>query len=1126
MGKVRVNKVISVFIVLMLLIVSCVNYPTFSASADDYEYAWFPVNQVRLTQLAFESYSHSYSYHFDCVGSKAVGSDYAFAPFTGKIVYTDASWGFCGLQSTDANGNPKKVYWADGSLDYMTVWFMHGSNVSSLSKGQIIPQGTEFFREGSVGASSAHYDIGVSRGQITTPKDQTGQGVGNYCGCGSDYPYNAFFLNRAKTPTIVNPGKLQGRFVGGSNNKSDWTGLWRDLNTTPPVTGMTISGQSLPPSPHTLGNNFGVYGVISSNLPISLVWGGVYKSDWTVTDQYAEASPNTTSYNLHGYFNDKLIFDYLPAGSYHYLIKARDTSGTDYELINHDFTVVDPNVKTYTIKYDANTDTGTMENSNMTYGQAANLRKNTFTKTGYSFESWSDGNGNYYSDQQSVKNLATSGTVTLWAKWKANTITVKYDANSGTGTMENSAMTYDKAAALRKNTYTRKGYTFESWSDGNGNYYSDQQSVKNLATGGTVTLWVKWKPNTYTVKFNANGGSGTMSNLTMTYDTAKNLTANAFKRDGYTFLGWSTDKAATKATYTDKQSVKNLTATANGTVTLYAVWSDKTAPKITKAAAESVSMTGFKITATVSDAAGLKSVTANVNSWRGIDVDGKSITLKQSNGIWTADVKISDFNTTYGAYYFTVIATDTNGNVAKSDSVEVKIGVSTCTFDPNGGKVDPASKTLVYGEKYSRLAKLPTPSRTGYIFDGWYTAKTGGTKITDNTVVTETKDHTLYAHWTAKTIKVTFHHNRNSNDTNTVTETFIYGVSNQKFGYMTDGTGKYKKMNDPAVGFGEWTNPGYTLLGWNTDKTATAQLYSTYNTVGNDWINQKSPSIDLYAVWKANSYTVTFNANSGTVDPANKKVSYNASYGDLPSPTWKGHLFQGWFTAKEGGTQVTKDTKYTLTADQTLYAQWKLNGYSVKFDAAGGTVSTASIHVTYSKAYGTLPTPELKGYRFVGWFTEEGTEVTDKTTVTINHDHTLTAHWKLNVPENLELRNGDQYQLDMPDEALTYRSNNANVAVVSKSGIITAVGKGEAIITVLDAEDNAYQVKLTVLPVMLQGDINLDGQVNIADAILLQKWLLAVPDTKLPDWRAGDLYADNRLDVFDLCLLKRMLIYG
>lgn len=59
---------------------------------------------------------------------------------------------------------------------------------------------------------------------------------------------------------------------------------------------------------------------------------------------------------------------------------------------------------------------------------------------------------------------------------------------------------------------------------------------------------------------------------------------------------------------------------------------------------------------------------------------------------------------------------------------------------------------------------------------------------------------------------------------------------------------------------------------------------------------------------------------------------------------------------------------------------------------------------------------------------------------------------------------------------------------------------------------------------VIKGDVNSDGELNIADAVLLQKWLLAFSDTNLPDWNRADLYRDGRLDVFDLCLMKKELI--
>ena len=76
-------------------------------------------------------------------------------------------------------------------------------------------------------------------------------------------------------------------------------------------------------------------------------------------------------------------------------------------------------------------------------------------------------------------------------------------------------------------------------------------------------------------------------------------------------------------------------------------------------------------------------------------------------------------------------------------------------------------------------------------------------------------------------------------------------------------------------------------------------------------------------------------------------------------------------------------------------------------------------------------------------------------------------------------------------------------------------------------DENSASAMITDLdPVTVSGDVNADGELTIADVVLLQKWLLAVPDTHLENWKAADLCEDNRLDVFDLCLMRRLLIDG
>ncbi len=153
---------------------------------------------------------------------------------------------------------------------------------------------------------------------------------------------------------------------------------------------------------------------------------------------------------------------------------------------------------------------------------------------------------------------------------------VVFNANGGKGTMAKQAIADGKAAKLSKNVFTRKGYVFIGWAKSKKGAvaYKNAAKVKNLTTnGGTVTLYAKWAKKSYKVAFYANGGKGKMASLTMTYGKAKKLTANKFKRTGYTFSGWATSKNG-KVTYKNKKAVKNL-VTNGKTVKLYAVWKKK-----------------------------------------------------------------------------------------------------------------------------------------------------------------------------------------------------------------------------------------------------------------------------------------------------------------------------------------------------------------------------------------------------------------------------------------------------------------------------------------------------------------------------------------------------------------------
>lgn len=199
------------------------------------------------------------------------------------------------------------------------------------------------------------------------------------------------------------------------------------------------------------------------------------------------------------------------------------------------------------------------------------------SRTGYQFAGWYTA----ASGGSKVTTIPTSvNGATYYAHWTGNTYYVKFNGNGNTGgSTAQETFTYGTAKALTANGFTRTGYTFKNWnknSSGTSTSYSNKQSVSNLTTTnkGTVNLYAQWTPNTYYVSFNGNGStSGSMKKETFTYGTSQALTSNAFsKGTAYSFNGWNTKADGSGTSYTNGQSVKNLTSTSGGTVTLYAQW--------------------------------------------------------------------------------------------------------------------------------------------------------------------------------------------------------------------------------------------------------------------------------------------------------------------------------------------------------------------------------------------------------------------------------------------------------------------------------------------------------------------------------------------------------------------------
>lgn len=283
------------------------------------------------------------------------------------------------------------------------------------------------------------------------------------------------------------------------------------------------------------------YTIVQTSVP------GSQSKPSIITNDGQKTSPSTsdTAYNFGIYWNSSRT-------------DVSTTQGSSYKKFIY-------GIDSFTVKF-YKADKKTLHGSAQTvnYAHSATKPSTNPTKTGYTFSKWDK------------TYTSVTANMNIYPVFTANTYTVKYNGNGNTGgSTANSSHTYDTAKKLTKNGYTRTGYKFAGWATSSKGAvaYTDQESVKNLTSTakGTVTLYAVWTAVDYTVSFNANGGTGTMADQTLSYDVAKALSANTFARPTYTFMGWSTDPDAATATYTDKQSVKNLT-TPPGTVKLYAVW--------------------------------------------------------------------------------------------------------------------------------------------------------------------------------------------------------------------------------------------------------------------------------------------------------------------------------------------------------------------------------------------------------------------------------------------------------------------------------------------------------------------------------------------------------------------------
>ena len=446
----------------------------------------------------------------------------------------------------------------------------------------------------------------------------------------------------------------------------------------------------------------------------------------------------------------------------------------------------------------------------------------------------------------------------------------------------------------------------------------------------------------YTITLDANGGVCDTASLTSNGEAVK---LPAATKEGYTFLGWFTQKEGGEKFTTDYVPA--------GDVTLYAQY-------------EEAKPTEYTITL---DANGGVCDTASLTS------NGEAVKLPAATK--EGYTFLGWFTQKEGGEKFTTDYVPAGDVTLYAQYEEAKPTEYTITLDANGGvsAVD-RIQTSVYIEPAA-------PTREGYKFLGWFDAKEGGKQFTADYPLTG--NLTLYAHWEQEAAK-----------------TFTIKFDAQGGSSVDEITGE----KEVAIQMPVTIKEGYTFLGWFTKAEGGKQVKDGYKltkdlTLYAHWEKKDTEKKNYTVTFDCAGGTMVNPETNLTVNKYEKtdveETVINVS--NIPTPTRTGYTFDGWYTEVEG--KGSKLTSYVMNANTVFYANWLevKNTVRISFDTQGG-LSIDAQEVTKGQQM-SLPTPVKDGYTFAGWYDQPDGQGGNKIdTLSPDEDRTLYAHWTVTPTEN------------------------------------------------------------------------------------------------------------------------------
>lgn len=614
------------------------------------------------------------------------------------------------------------------------------------------------------------------------------------------------------------------------------------------------------------------------------------------------------------------------------------------------------------------------------------------------------------------------------AYWIAKPITIKWNANGGTGSANNMTVYFDQGFKTRgvndgisRVGYTLTGWRAEGWRDFDAQiteYQFDyiKKDWSRSASSYEITFYAIWTPNQYTVTFNPNGGSVSPTTKTVTYDSAYGALPTP-TRTGYTFVGWKLNGTVITS------STKVHTASNH---TLHAEW------------------------------------TANKYN---IKFQANDATLVEKLWNYAGSTGYTSSNT--GSYD---------------------------KYSHNGSRTAELNEAnyIIFDGPLSFYT--PIPIRIGHKFVGWYSAQTGGVKVVDanGSLVANANGYTgankewkhadvatLYARWEAETYSITYSLNGGTNGSNAPT-TYQFGNTKQisdptKTGYTFAGwevvatldgkrygtidydTGvlKYESGYSKAVYFPlfyQTANVAYTGKGSDQNGEIRWRQFNTSGTYRGNNGNTSSTNcyvslwyhggmnaanttikwsqgagytipttqvgaLSLTAKWTPNTYHVTYHPNGGNGTQYTVDIVYDTDFVLLSNSdshlnfTKKGHEFDCWHGSNGSGWSgwEGRPWKWTYDTDVILYAQWTPKTYHVTYNSNGGTGNDYEFDIVYGETFVLLdPTDNKLNYSrddhvFSYWsMNQDGSETSWKNWIGnewswgYDHDVTFYAQWNRN----------------------------------------------------------------------------------------------------------------------------------